>query len=318
MALSSVELIAGSGILANQGLVQSAALTTNIANYENQVTVATYMDVVALAVANNVGNTPAVSNTTLSSIQTLASNICPAITNVIPSAYESALGPLGNTNSGGFTGVIETDASTIMGGGDLSKFVQVFTAAFGYASSVNEYINSAVNSDSLANTFQGMDDLTTGSLSQVTTALGAFGQDLANLGVLINLEELNNLGDPAALMKQVINVAGPLPVINTALVNQGIPSSVVNDFVANGTELSPALQKLAYDAMTQITGSDLQQVKNVLRVTLDSVTNMAALLDPKQILPTSYPTLTVPTPDGLKGIYNSSGSVNTNLIPYFE
>jgi len=37
-------------------------------------------------------------------------------------------------------------------------------------------------------------------------------------------------------------------------------------------------------------------------------------LDPKKILPTSFPTLTVPTADGLRGIYaTTAGAVNTNI-----
>lgn len=46
---------------------------------------------------------------------------------------------------------------------------------------------------------------------------------------------------------------------------------------------------------------------------------MADLLNPAKILPTSFPTLTMPTPDGLKGIYaDLAGSVNTNLEKYLS
>jgi hypothetical protein len=46
---------------------------------------------------------------------------------------------------------------------------------------------------------------------------------------------------------------------------------------------------------------------------------MADLLNPAKILPTSFPTLTMPTPDGLRGVYASaSGTVNTNLEKFLS
>jgi hypothetical protein len=46
---------------------------------------------------------------------------------------------------------------------------------------------------------------------------------------------------------------------------------------------------------------------------------MADLLNPAKILPTSFPTLTMPTPDGLRGIYASaSGTVNSNIEKFLS
>ena len=46
---------------------------------------------------------------------------------------------------------------------------------------------------------------------------------------------------------------------------------------------------------------------------------MADLLNPAKILPNSFPSLTVPTPDGLRGIYaDLSGTVNTNIEKFLQ
>jgi hypothetical protein len=73
-------------------------------------------------------------------------------------------------------------------------------------------------------------------------------------------------------------------------------------------------QRLIYIAMTQITGTELQQILSLLRVTTAGLTTMADLLNPVKTFPRSYNTLTAPTANGLRGIYiNSSGAVNTRL-----
>jgi hypothetical protein len=69
-----------------------------------------------------------------------------------------------------------------------------------------------------------------------------------------------------------------------------------------------------YQAMTQVTGSDLDQVLKVLKVTTANISTMADLLNPVKLFPNSFQSLTVTTSAGIRAIYtNSSGSVNYNL-----
>ena len=71
--------------------------------------------------------------------------------------------------------------------------------------------------------------------------------------------------------------------------------------------------------MTKVTGSDLAQVKSILGVTTPNIGNMADLLNPAKIFPSSFPSMTMPTPDGLRGIYaSSSGTVNTNIEKFLQ
>jgi hypothetical protein len=78
--------------------------------------------------------------------------------------------------------------------------------------------------------------------------------------------------------------------------------------------LTDSANKTLYEGMTRITGTELDQVKGILGVTTPNIGSMADLLNPVKILPNSFPTLTMPTPDGLRGIYtDAAGTVNTNL-----
>ena len=154
--------------------------------------------------------------------------------------------------------------------------------------------------------------MSTGGISSVSQAFSAFGEDLAQLGFLIDLGNLNNLGNPDAVLKQIAAVSSSTPALNTALLNVGIPVSAVDNI--SSTVFTDQQQHLIYLAMTQITGSDLQQILHLLRVTTPNITTMADLLNPVKIFPRSFQTLTAPTASGLRGIYiNSAGAVNSRL-----
>ena len=105
--LSSVNLIAGAGILGNIGGVAigaNAELTSNISAYTSIPVVSQFA---------------AVAGTGYISINIVA-NTFPALTNAIPTAYQSSLG------SGTMTAAITTQSGNILGGGDLGKFEQIF------------------------------------------------------------------------------------------------------------------------------------------------------------------------------------------------
>lgn len=315
--LSPVGLIAGAGLLQNTALGINTNLVSNLGSFNNLPITSQFSSIVTSA-------TGTLGSSTLDSLRTLGADSFPALTNAIPGNFSSVLSAVapGGVVNGGFTGLISGTASSIMGGGDLSKFSQVFGAANGYTSLANQFINSNLNVGNLATTFGpitgGMDNLITGSFSQVSQAFGALGGDMSNLGNLIDMNNLANLGDPSALVRQLSNVGGLVPGVEAALRTAGVDSlQLANLATGSFPGLSDSANKLLYEGMTKITGDDLAQVKSILGVTTPNIGNMADLLDPAKILPTSFTTLTMPTPDGLRGIYvNSSGAVNANLEKY--
>jgi hypothetical protein len=323
--LSAVMMIAGAGLVPGlsipgigSALGVNSTLTSALSSFSSLPIVGQFSDIVTSA-------SSLLSGDVLNSLRTMGADILPALTNSIPSSFTSALSLVapGGVFDGGFTGLLSQTATGIMGGslGDLSQFSQIFNSAQGYISQANQFINSALNIDAISATFGsltgGMDNLLTGSFSQITEAFGAFGSDLSQLGSLINLNNLTSLGDPYALIKQVASVGGITPSIESALRLAGVDSSaLINLASGNFTNISGTADKLLYQALTQVTGSELQQVKNILGVTATGITTMADLLDISKILPTSYTTLTMLTPDGLKGIYATADAVNANIEKY--
>lgn len=292
---SSVNLIAGAGILGNVGGLPLNA-NTDLGN-----AISTYTSVPVVSQFANLVSTGFVN-------QNLVANTFPALVNAIPTAYQANLG------SGTMTSAITFQSNRIMGTGDLGKFEQILSSAQALVIQTNQLINSTVNANAESYTtgFSSQNNLMTGSLSDVSLAFPALGIDLKNLGLLINLDNLNNLGSPAALLKQIADLANPTPGLSRALLQSGIPDSIVYNL--DSARWSDQLQKLAYQAMTQITGSDLAQVLKLLRVTTPGITTMADLLNPLKLFPNSFNTLTAPTANGLRGIYiNSSGTVNSRL-----
>ena len=114
------------------------------------------------------------------------------------------------------------------------------------------------------------------------------------------------------MLRQLAAVTNTTPALNTALLNVGIPESAIAD--PENTDFTDQQQRLIYIAMTQITGTELQQILQLLRITTPGLVTMADLLNPVKIFPRSYNTLTAPTANGLRGIYiNTAGAVNSRL-----
>ena len=325
--LSPVMMVAGAGLLPGAAGITGLGASLGV----NSTLTSALGSFSSLPITNQFSNivtsaTGALSGGVLDSLRTMGADIFPALTNAIPSSFTSALSAVapGGVFDGGFTGLIGQTASSIMGQGDLTQFGQIFNSAQGFVGQANQFINSNLNIGGLATTFGsltgGMDNLITGSFSQVTEAFGAFGSDLTKLGNLIDMGNLTNLGDPSALVRQLSSVGGIVPGVESVLKQAGLSSADLVS-LASGTfpGITDSANKLLYEGMKNITGSELAQVKNILGVTTPNISSMADLLDPKKILPTSFSALTMPTPDGLRGIYaDAAGTINTNLEKFLQ
>jgi hypothetical protein len=296
--LTPLQLIAGASLLQNQGLSVSPELTSAINAYSNTAVMLAFFDALA-------GD---------SSLATLAANSVPAFSNSIPSAY-SALGTQ-------MTTVINSQASADFGSGDISKFIQALNLALAYAENTNLFINSAVNSQTyLGNTFTNTTNQITGDITTVNLATTSFGSDLSNLGFLIDLENLGDLGSPLALVQRIVSVTGNIPVLAVSFLSVGISQNIVLNLNDPSLTVTDSIQKLMYEAMIQITGSSLEEILKLLKITTTGIETMADLLNPVKLFPNSYQSLTVVTANGLRAIYiDNAGTVNsklaTELPPY--
>ena len=300
--LTALQLDAAAGLLQNQGLAINANLLAAISSYTSTPLMQPYFSTIATGSTGNI-----LSAGTINSLQTLAANTCPALSDSLPTAY-SSLGTQMIT-------VIENEAAVDFCGGNTSKLTQAVNQAAAYSDQSSIFINSAVNSQTyLGNTFTTMNNMITGGITTINLATVAFGQDLINLGQLINLRNLNNLGSPLALVQQIYSITGTIPVVSIYFVAIGIPTETVLNITDPTVTVTDAMQNLMYQAMTQITGDNLTQILSVLGVTTVGISNMADLLNPVKLFPNSFQSLTVPTKWGTRAIYtNSSGSVNTAL-----
>jgi len=306
--LSAVNLIASAGILGNVGgvpITANANVITNISNYNTLAVVSQFANVKSSGSA-------VLSPTTTNSLNNLAGNTFPGLTNAVPSSYT---GSLGNTSVAGLTGLVSTGIDDILGNGDLGIFEQVFSLADGYKSTTNQLINSSVNANNASanSTYTTQDNTLSGGISQISQAYQAFGADLVALGYSIDFASLSDIGSPQALLKQIYSQTGGSTTINTDLLNAGISQNTLYNL--SDVPMTDEEQKIVYDVMTTITGNKLNQILYVLKVTTAGLTALSDLLNPVKMFPNSFNTLTAPTVNGLRGIYiNSSGAINTNLI----
>jgi hypothetical protein len=289
--LTPLQLIAGASLLQNQGISVSPELTVAINAYSSTSLMTAFFDALA--------NDP--------SLATLAANSVPAFSNSVPAAYAN----LGTQ----LTTVISAQASADFGSGDISKFIQALNLAQAYAENTNLFINSAVNSQTyLGNTFTSTNDMITGDVTTINLATVTFGSDLTNLGQLIDLNALEDLGSPLVLIQRIVKITGNIPVLSLLLLAEGVNEDIVLNLTDPTLSVADSVQRLMYQAMTKITGPELAQVLKVLKVVTLGIENMADLLNPVKLFPNSYQSLTVVTSNGPRAIYlNSAGAVNTNL-----
>lgn len=235
----------------------------------------------------------------------------------------------------GFTGVISDIGNTYLGQGNVTVFAQVFSSSLSYINQSNEFINTAYNSQTyLGSTFTSMNSLITGNLTDVNLALPAFGYDLSKLGFLIDLNNLGNFGLPSTVFRQLATVTNLTPRITLALRQVGFTPSQIERITDPDATLTDTEETKLYRAMLLVTDTALQQVCDILKITLPvagvnitqpqnpGLSTMADLLNPVKIFPTSYASLTVRTynqntTSELRAIYlDAAGNVNSNLLQY--
>jgi hypothetical protein len=328
-------------MLGNTGLRGfPAALQTAITTFNATTVIANF-----IAAVNFYKSQSFATSSTLTSLLSIGSTVCPALGNSIPASpvgtytylnSEYLINYLGAVDGStidpsGFSNLIEQTCAAYLGNGDYGRFSQGFVAVQGYIASTNQYINSAVNANQfLGPTFTNMDSLTTAGISGANSDLEKFGTDLAKQGNLVNLQNLDLYGTPAALVQQISRQAGvnrqAVPALQSALAAVGLTNSDIENIVTdnrvglnrpNGLSQNDfdRIQKNVYLALSLVSSDDLAQILSILDVTTPNITNLTQLLDPVKMFPLSYPTMLTPTPAGAVPIFGAGGSVNSSITP---
>jgi hypothetical protein len=295
--LSPLQLYAGFALLQNQGIAVVPGLAAAINTY-------TALPLLAplIATMNASGVLNAATQTALQTFAGSVASSCPALADsIVTGTSAAASSTLANP---GLTGIVTRTANAYLGNGDVGKFTQIFNSALSYSQTTNIFINSAVNAETyLGGTFTDMNALVTAGLTDVNLATRAMGDDLLNAGQWIDLSNLANFGTPMALIQQICRVAGTLPPLLAALGDVGLPDVIVLRLTDNSLTVSDQDQQLMYIALTSISGTELEQILQILGIWTPNINTLADLLNPAVMLPNSYPSLTTPTADGLRGIY---------------
>jgi hypothetical protein len=294
-----LQLIAGAGLLNNQGIAVPATLTNAVSSY-NSITFVSNLNG-AIAAAPGFG----ISANIVTTLKTLASNACPALGSSVPGSYAGMNVLLPVSEPGGFGNLVANNAAMYLGDGSVDKFCQIFQIAAGYRQSANDLICSAVNATTyLGPTFTTMNDLITGQLTAANLALKCFGADVAKSGNLLNLGKLDDFGTPASVLQQISEQAGitsgTLSCIATKLAEFGLTQSdIILLATPEASERTPTenefntLQKRAYAAMVAIDGDCLTYALDILDAVIPNIANLGDLLDLKKVFPTSWPSMTV-------------------------
>jgi hypothetical protein len=336
-----LQLTAAAALLQNQGLEPfPSALATAIQTFN----ATTLISNLAAAVSFYKAQTFATA-TTLNSLLSMGNTVCPALGNSIPASpvgtytylnTEYLVNYLGTVDGStldpsGFSNLIEQTCAAYLGNGDSGQFSQGFMAVQSYIASTNNYINSSVNVNQyLGPTFTNMDDLVTGSITNVSTDLESFGVDLYKQGELWNTAKLDLYGTPAGLLQQISARAGiqkgTVPALQNAMLAMGMTEIDIENLITdnrigvfNPTGITnnefDRAQRLAYNAFTMISGDALVQILDILDVTTPNITGLEQLLDPVKTFPLSYPSLLAPGANGPVPIFSANGSVNTTIAP---
>jgi len=339
--LTPLQLTAAASMLSNTGLKGfPTVLQTAIATFNATTVISNF-----IAAVNFYKAQAFATESTLTSLLSIGSTVCPALGNSIPASpvgtytylnSEYLINYLGavdgsTVDPSGFSNLIEQTCAAYLGNGDYGRFSQGFVAVQGYIASTNQYINSAVNANQfLGPTFTNMDSLTTAGISGTNSDLEKFGVDLSKQGNLVNLQKLDLYGTPAGLIQQISRLAGvnrqAVPALQSVMNAAGLTDNDIENIVTdNRVGLNrpdglsqndfDRIQKTAYSALSVVTGDDLAQILSILDVTTPNITNLAQLLDPVKVFPLSYPTMLTPSPTGAVPIFGAGGSVNSSITP---
>ena len=314
--LTPFQLTVTDSLLHNAGISVNAAFVTAKATFNSLPYVAALNSAIAAA-----GAVPELSSPIFLQLYNVGVGNCSTLGDSIPVHSGNNVYP----NNILFSNLLLDTAYSYMGQGatggnkDLSIFCQGFGALVGYNGITNNFINSAVNSQTyLGGTYTNADDMVSGGITSVNLCTEQWGNDLANLGGLIDLGNLSELGTPLALVKQLASVGGITPDLILYFSNAGVSVDLVVNLSSKDLASTDANQKAMYNAMTQITGTALTQILKILNVKTTNINTMADLLNPYKIFPNSFQTLTFIGTNGVsQNIYlNASGTVNDTIRQY--
>lgn len=166
---------------------------------------------------------------------------------------------LGEQAGSVFDNVVMTEAikgvSEELLGADISVYLSHVAQANSWTAGRNAILTSAIidTAEYAVQYGTSIDSQVTAKLSDVNKASPTFSSELANTGAIIDFENLNQLGNPLNLVKNLQVQAGGLAVLEPALVSQGINPTQLNT-VLSQTDDTGLLANLSISEALGATG----------------------------------------------------------------
>jgi len=313
-SLTPLILMAGEGLLTDVPEDMALALNTDydISTYTDQPIVVDYTNTIAVLQSDLVsgGNPDGISQARIDSVTHALDNTVPFLTNVTPTAQA--------VDTANYDTLLNQHLVNIFpSNGQFALYLMI---AMSQMQTANKYINSAVNGAKLTEqTFTSMDALMSGNITAVSTDVQAWGQELINSGNLFSFAKLGAIGTPQALLESLIAV-NMLTSIADELALQGIDVFDLQRVISDDPtrELKPATQKRCYDAFTQVTGSNLEEILVVLEFVTPGIVVLSDLLDLTKVFPDTFQTLTSLNNGVVEDIYIDTEGTIADYVAAFS
>lgn len=190
---------------------------------------------------------------------------------------------------------------------EYSEFLSSVMTGQGYTSQANQSILASHNSNTfLDGTYSNMNDLISGDITGVSLATSAFGVDLENLGLALNLSNIDSFGLPSNLLRTLASQGAITQDLSLVLLSSGLSSSEISE-ISEGIVTNPTeeQERSIYGAFLLMTGENLSAIVAPIQCRTVGLTSLADLLDVQKMFPNSYSSLTVPMYNATSGPTNS-------------
>jgi hypothetical protein len=204
--------------------------------------------------------------------------------------------------SSGFISLLARQAYYELWNGNFDQYndiVNSFSQTDSYRQQQNDQISSLSDSKKfMSGNFSNINDLTTNDLAGVTQAFRIWGNDLINTGKVIDLSNIHRFGTPSVLLLTLQKYGAITPAVSLALQYAGLNTQELNNIFNPAYVPKPVEERKIYDAFKLISGPDLYSASTGVTLQLNckipTLSTLADLLDPRQLFPNSYASLTVP------------------------
>ena len=188
-----------------------------------------------------------------------------------------------------------------------SDFLSSVISSQGYIEQSNQSVITTSNSDTfLDGTYSNMNDLISADITGVSLSTIAFGTDLQNLGMVVNLATIDSFGLPSNLLRTLGNQGAITQDLSLVLLAAGLSSVEISEIVENiiSTPTEEQERKI-YGAFLMMTGENLRAIISPIQCRTRGLNTLADLLDVQKMFPNSYESLTVPMYNPSPGPTNS-------------